>query len=271
VSPLWRDEIAMYVSPHRVAMARMRRGMRPVSIAELGIPVDRQPADQVDAALRVLEGCLGDPAWQHANARLIVSDHWTRYAIVPWSDELTGHSERLQYARICLSRTYGDVVSSWDVTLNEAPPGAAQVACAIPRVLLTRIQAILDSRDLRLVSVQPQLIAAFNSWRASLPRGGAWFVTLEEGSIAAAHFEAGGWDCVRSVRIRSDWETELKRLQLFGQLAQSAPKGGPVYVDAPKWLREQSTGQLATVEWLDDAGTAAAHFAEFPLLRRVYS
>ena len=50
---------------------------------------------------------------------------------------------------------------------------------------------------------------------------GFGFVTLDEGSLAAVHFNAKQWDYVRSVRIGADWEVELKRLQTFGRLARS--------------------------------------------------
>jgi hypothetical protein len=120
--------------------------------------------------------------------------------------------------------------------------------------------------------VQPQLIAAFNGWRGKLPNTDGLFVTLEEGSLAAAHFTATGWDRVRSVRIGDDWEIELKRLQTFGRLARTSPAEGAVYVDAPGWLRNKANGSNDDVEWLDDEPAQGGAVPDrFALLKRLYA
>ena len=270
MSPLWRDEVGLYVAPRRIVLSRMKRGIRPVNVAERNCVVENGDGNHWEPALQTLEACLEDAAWHNAAGRLIIANHWTRYAMVPWSDELTDQEERLQHARYCLSKTYGDVVTQWTVTLNEAPPGVPQVACAIPTELLSSILRLTGSRDLQVKSVQPQLIAAFNGWRDKLPKGGAWFVTLEEGSLSAAHFTATGWDRVRAVRIGDDWEVELKRLQTFGRLASANAEEGRVYVDAPQWLRQKAADGESTIEWLgNEAGDQAGD--RFALLQRIYA
>lgn len=270
MSPLWRDEVGLYVAPRRIVLSRMKRGIRPLHVAEFNCPVENGDTNNWEPALEALQACMQDSNWHDAIGRLIVANHWARYAMVPWSDALTDQDERIQHARYCLSKTYGDVVTQWTVTLNEAPPGLPQVACAIPTELLTNILKITEPLRLRVKSVQPQLIAAFNSWRGKLPKGGAWFVTLEEGSLAAAHFTADGWDRVRAVRIGNDWEVELKRLQTFGRLASANAAEGPVYVDAPQWLRQKAGGGEGAFEWLDNAAGDAAN-TRFALLQRLYA
>lgn len=271
MSPLWRDEVAIYISPRRIVLTRMKRGMRPVNIAESYVPVVNGETSQWEPMLDAFRSCMEETAWHGANGRLIVADHWARYAIVPWSDALTDQSERIQHARYFLAKTYGDVVAQWTVTLNESAPGTAQVVCGIPSALLGKIYELTEARGLRVKSVQPQLIAAFNSWLKRLRRIDGWFVTLEEDSLAAAHFNPGGWDRVHSVRIGNDWETELKRLQTFGRLARSSAVEGPVYVDAPKWLRDKANGSSSDVEWLDDGRCGASEPEKFTLLQRLYA
>lgn len=260
----------MYLSPGRVVLTRMKRGMRPSCVAESDTPVNTGEVSHWEPALETLDACLEETMWHGAVARLIVADHWARYAVVPWSDALSDQDERIQHARHCLTKTYGDVVTQWTVTMNDAPPGALQVACAIPTALLNRIQQLTEARGLRTKSVQPQLIAAFNGWRGRLPRSDGWFVTLEKGSLAAAHFNANCWDRVHSVRIGSDWETELRRLQTFGRLARSSAVDGPVYVDAPKWLREKAVNS-GDIEWLEDGTQGGVEAEKFALLQRLYA
>ena len=194
MSPLWRDEIGLFIAPKRIVLARMKRGIRPVNVAERNMVVATRATNDWEATLDTLEVCLEDSIWHGVNLRLIVSDTYARYAIVPWSDALSDADERLQHARLCMANTFGDIVSQWTVTVSDAPPGSSQVACAIPTALLERIRALTEAHDLTIKSVQPQLIAAFNGWRDRLPRGDAWFVSLDEGSLAAAHFTSTQWD-----------------------------------------------------------------------------
>jgi hypothetical protein len=270
VSPLWRDEVGIFVAPKRIAIARMKRGVRPANVAERRITVENGDPTQWEPALQALDACLEESVWHTANLRMIIADHWARYSIVPWSDALSDEDERLQHARLIMANTFGDVVSQWTVTLSDAPPGSAQVACAIPTALLDRLRAVTDSCNLRLKSVQPYLIAAFNGWCSKLPRGNAWFVALDEGSLAAAHFSSNQWDYVRSVRIGSDWEVELKRLQTFGRLARTSAEPSPVFVDAPRWLRDKAAGSDHGIEWLNDDAHDGAD-ERFALLQRIYA
>jgi hypothetical protein len=263
--------VGLFVAPKRIALARMKRGVRPLSVAERNIIVDTRETTQWEAALQTLDGCLEDSTWHAANLRLIIADHWARYAIVPWSDALSDQDERVQHARLVMANTFGDVVSQWSVTLSDAPPGSSQVACAIPTALLERLRALTEPCNLKLKSVQPYLIAAFNGWCGKLPRGNAWFVALDEGSLAAAHFSSSQWDYVRSVRIGSDWEIELKRLQTFGRLARARGEPSPVYVDAPKWLRDKAGSLDCGVEWLVDSEGGSDRDERFPLLQRIYA
>src|SRR5947207_189045 len=104
---------------------------------------------------------------------------------------------------------------------------------------------------------EQRLVAAYEAWRPSLPSSNAWFVSVEQGSLAAARFGRQGWDRVHGVRIGSDWMRELKRLQTFGRLASSSPEEGQVYVDAPHAWREVAAGtagaaEASVLQWLEE-------------------
>jgi hypothetical protein len=270
VSPLWRDEVRIFVAPKRIVLVRMKRGMRPVVIAERSIIVDTRETHRWESALDTLDVCFRDPLWHGANARLIIADHWARYSTVPWTDAISGETERIAHARLCMANTFGDLVSQWTVTVSESAPGSLQVACGIPNGLLSQIRLLSESVGLRIQSIQPYLVASFNSWREKMPSEGAWFVTLDEGSLAAAHFTNTQWDCVRSVRIGDDWETELKRLQTFGRLARTSDAPSRVFVDAPRWLRDKAPSRERDFEWLDD-GVQRPESDGFALLQRIYA
>jgi hypothetical protein len=252
VSPLWRDEVGLFIGPRKLVFARMQRGIRPKCVAEQGISIEAANCGDWQPALDAIRRQLNSDLWRNANARIVISDHWTRYAVLPWSAELSGETERMTHARLVLSDTYGDIADEWTVSLSENVPSVATVISAIPTRLLDDLRAVLDEGKLRMISLQPQLIVAYNSWRDKMPDGAAWFACVDEESLAALHHTNGRCDRVRSVRISDDWTVEIRRIQTMGRLAQGRPAEGRVYVDAPIWLRETADERNTALEWLDD-------------------
>ena len=177
--------------------------------------------------------------------RVVLADHWARYAMVPYAASLSGAAERLAHAR---QRADGHLRRSrqrMDVHAGRRPPGCAAGGLHAARELIEELRACWRAHGAQLASLQPQLVVAYNHWRDKLPDGGAWFVSIEQGSLAAARLAHGGWDRVHSVRIGPDWTRELRRLQTFGRLAKPRPRGGRVYVDAPAALRMAAGGSGA--------------------------
>jgi hypothetical protein len=255
VSPLWRDEVGAHLSPRRLCMIRLKRGVKPALLAEHEEEFNPGQANDWTAALQALDGMLAQPAWRGALLRVVIADSWARYAIVPWVAELSSTEERVGHARQLLAGTYGDAVSDWEVRLSEAPPESPRVACTIPLALLASLRAVCAKQDVRLASLQPQLVAAYDGWRHRLPTAGAWFVTVDADTLAAARIGQSGWDRVYSVRIGSDWARELKRLQTFGRLASTSSDEGQVFVDAPQAWREVAGAATQDLQWLEeDAG-----------------
>ena len=268
MSPLWRDELGIYLAPHKLALTRLGRGARPKCVAETTWNNERSDDTHWNAALAALDALLAKSEWQNAVARLVVSDQWVRFAMVPFSADLSGDAERLTHARHVLTGIYGEVVSQWTVTLSDSRPGAGQVACAMPAQLVEELQTLLLRYQIPLKSLQPQLVSSYNHWRDKLPDGGAWFVTIEQGSLAAAHLVPGGWDRVHSVRIGADWTVELRRLQTFGRLATAQAQDGRVYVDAPAGLRSAAGPGSAELIWLEEELAGESTVGKLEFLRR---
>ncbi|MDP9087799.1 MAG: hypothetical protein M3O26_03565 [Pseudomonadota bacterium] len=268
MSPLWRNEVGVYVTPRRIYLVRIKRGMRPVLEREEDHVV-AEATGGWEGALNLYESLLATGGWSDAAARIVLGDHWVRYTIVPWSDALSGPAERLAHARELLSSVFGESMSDWTITLSSSPPGVSCLASAVPTALLTALKDLTLRHGQKLITVQPQLIAAFNTWRHALPvAASAWFVTLEEGSLAALRMCSQGIDRVHAVRIGADWARELKRLQTFGRLASSSLADGRVYVDLPVALRAMRPEITADLEWLDEPNPPLTTLHQLEFLRR---
>jgi len=264
----------VYLSPHRVCLVRMQRGLRPRLQAEHQRRFEDVRDDSWSQPLEALGKLLAEESWRGARLRVVLADHWVRYAIVPWSAALSSPEERLAHARQLLASVYGDAVAGWDVRISEAAPNTTRVACAVPGELIAAVAQVCAARGGLLLSLQSQLVASYETWRHSLPRANAWFVSIEQGSLAAARLARSGWDRVHVVRIGADWTRELKRLQIFGRLASSAPGEGQVYVDAPCAWREIAVGAAGSagasgLQWLEESTGTPTTLQRLGMTRRI--
>jgi hypothetical protein len=223
-----------------------------------------------EACLRLLEEQLEGGEWSDAIAKVVIADHWVRYCTVPWSDDLSAPAERLAHARQLMSDVFADSMSDWVLSVSDTRPGHGCLASALHTSLLTAIKDIAQRHGLKLSSVQPQLIAAYNSWGHALPSTSAvaWFVTLQHGSLAALRKGSAGIDRVHSVRIGADWARELKRLQTFGRLANGNPGEGKVYVDLPVPLHALRPDLGSGLEWLEESELPMTTLHQLESLRR---
>jgi len=271
VSPLWRDEIAIYLAPRKLALVRRARGVRPrvVAATELAVP-SGAPGDVGPVCARLAE-VLSERTWHGAAARVVVADHpWVRYGVVPWPGARLDAAGRLTHARCVLGDAYGEAVADWTVTLADTPPGQAYVACAMPAALRGGLEDALAPAKLALASLQPRLIVAFSAWRHRLPADDTWFVTVDDGSLSAVHLTGGAWDRVHMARLSQDWGVELERLKAFGTLTRAAARPGRMFVDAPAWMRRGAAAS-AGVEWLEEGEADRAQAHELALLQRMHA
>ncbi len=271
MSPLWRDEIAIYLAPRKIALVRRARGLKARVVAATELAVLAGTVGAVGPVLARLADVLTEPTWQGAAARAVVADHpWARYGIVPWPASRLDAAGRLTHARYVLGDTYGDAVADWAVTLADTPPGRSYVACAMPPTLQGALEDTLGPARLALVSLQPQLIVAFNAWRHRLPADDTWFVSMDERTLSAVHLSNGAWDRVHMARLSPDWSVELERLQAFGRVTRADGALGRMFVDAPAWMRRGAAAS-AGIEWLEETAGEGAQAHELALLQRMYA
>jgi hypothetical protein len=267
VSPLWRDEVAIYLAPRKLALVRRNRGLRPGVVAATEVAVPAGAFGDSGPVLARLAAVLAEPTWQGAAARAVVADSWARYGIVPWAPRIDA-AGRLTQARYVLGDAYGEAVADWAVTMADTPPGRPCVACAMPATIRGGLEEALAPARLALVSLQPRLIVAFNAWRHRLPLDDTWFVSVDDESLSAVHVAGGAWDRVHMARLSRDWGVELERLRAFARVTRAAGALGRMFVDAPGSMRRGAAASEG-IEWLEEAGGAQAH--EIALLERMHA
>jgi hypothetical protein len=215
--------------PHQVAMVRIARGLTPRVIDCKSIPCP-EPLEAANwaAPVEALRELLAHPNVDKGDAALILSSHFTRYLVLPWSAELVTHAEQLEFARARFAQVYGQVAHDWSIVMNPAPAGAGRLCAAVDQALVVALTNAVAASALRLASVQPALMALFNEWRRRIGDD-AWLVIAEQGRLLLAWISGGAW---RSVRVRplNGAQVRLARLLEQERLLLSADGGQKVFM-----------------------------------------
>ncbi|MEZ5500656.1 MAG: hypothetical protein R3E77_14685 [Steroidobacteraceae bacterium] len=257
MSPLWRDEVGICLTPHSVLLNRVARGLHPKVVASETLEIHETGSGSWTTAVVRLRQALQDTRWQNANLRIVVADMWARYCIIPPHPELATDEERLRFGEHSLREIFGESMKDWASQLARTADDRPAIACALPRAMLEEILEISSAARLKLLSLQPHLVYAFNRVHDRIPDDSAWFVSIYDSTLSAVRIEARCWAEVRSVRIGKNWADEIKRLQAFGRLLNGQQAATRVLVDAPLWLRNVGTAFTDGLEWLEpQAGRA---------------
>ena len=229
--------LRVVLSPDQVMLRQIRltlgwRGLRHSLHEAHSVRCQSAPGSQSwRAALLALEAALPGFADDGTAATVILSNHFLRYALVPWSAELTDAEEELSFTRHCFARVYGKAAQQWEVRLSQEASESPRLASAVDAELLDGLRGVFDGAGIRLRSIQPHLMAAFNACRSGLPPTSAWFALLEPGSLCLGLLDHGHWLQMRSLRIGRAWHEELQLiLEREAYLADNPLMPHEVYV-----------------------------------------
>jgi len=238
VSRLWPDRLLVSLAPSAVALLRVAGRLHPRVVAKQAIDCDPAfGAEPWQGAVTVLAAALESLRSERIDATVVLSNHFVRFAIVKPEAALTGAAEELGLARFQFARIYGERARNWDVRLSAARRGAPRLASAVDAPLVAAIGACFPrGGSLRLVSLQPYLMAAFNRWRGALSSDDAWLLLIEPQRACLAMLASQEWAAVQTVRgeysAPEDWAALLDRERLRAD-AEVTTAVRSVHVHAP--------------------------------------
>ena len=220
MSPSWRERLLVGVSPSGLTLVRIKGLLRPRVVDKRVVSCD--PAfgpEHWHGAAAALQDEAAQLRGGALDVTLVLSNHFVRYALVPWNEALAGESEELAFARHCFAKIHGERARSWTVSLSQEPAGAPRIASAIDAALLDAIRACFPSDDgTRLVSLQPCLMAAANFWYRPVAQEDAWILISESDRVCLALRSNGRWQSVLNAKgsynTPEEWAGLLDRERL---------------------------------------------------------
>lgn len=182
MSPSWRSQLYIAISPERISLLRLGRGLRPKVLAKhdeaVGIS-GKQPAWQ--AALERLDAILSQPEWQDATVNVVLSNRLVNCAAIPFDAQLKDKSAQEAFARYSLAQTFGPAAAQWDLRIRRGKAGTPWLVCAVDKALLQQIRQICTTHKLKLGSITPYLVSVFNRHHKAIKPESAWLVVNEPG------------------------------------------------------------------------------------------
>jgi len=231
VSLLSRDRFVAVLGASGVGLGQ-RRGSETLWLGSVGFIDEGFHAWAV--ALETLDRLLGEHTRPGAELSVVISGHFSRFCLVPWSEQISSPAELLGFAQLCFEDLYGVPTQPWSMVLSAEPTGYDRVATALPQDLLTHLRTLVTGRGLRLRAVQPYLMAAFNHFDKSFDAGDFLFVVAEPVRSVLLLAREGRWAAVRSV---GSGDSDIALTALIGRESQlqasTSERPLNVYLHAP--------------------------------------
>jgi hypothetical protein len=199
---LWVDQLLIRLSPDTLSIRHL--GGMPFArkcIAQVEIEVGRQNELSWSAGLAGLEHWLQQSVFRQGNCKVVLSDDFVRYSLLPACDEPLTKDELRRFAFQHFERVFGNVVQSWAVTHDRPSFGSKTPAAAMDKALLDGLERIIGQSGTRIVSVQPQLTVNFNYWKKRLKGKRLLFVSADKAKVTLLRIHDGNWASLRQEAI----------------------------------------------------------------------
>jgi len=199
VSLLWpKKHLRIGLGPDRIMVA----GAKAIDVPE---------ADGGwESPLRVFEKSFSD--MKGSEGSVVLADQFVRYVLLPWNETLKTHEQWQALAKHRFAGLHGTRAAEWKVEVSETAPAGARLACAVDRSLIENLASLFTANGLKLVSVQPFLVAAYNRIRATVGNGSCWVVVEERGRLTLVLILRGAWLAIRSRRCDERWRIVLPEI-----------------------------------------------------------
>jgi len=243
VSLSLRDELRVVINREQIQVLLLGRkltlkGKQSRIIAKKSYSYASGAESFWDDALKVLETALSELSSKPAFAKVVLSNHFMSYAMVELSQSLNGEEEELAYAKHCFSQLYGSVAATWDLRMSQDFAGTRQLVSAVDAQFLQNLRATFARANVKLQSVQPYLMAAYNNCQSHLQNLEAWFVLYEHGHLCMGQVSQGHWGSIRTFNVGNDWIEKLNEIldreTYLSELDFSSDK---IFLWAPEYLK----------------------------------
>ena len=240
MSLLLPNQLIVTLSKDSVTVTHQSRGLRSRILQQQHVAINSNLDAEKSAwlqATRTLDSVLAlMPIKPKTSLQIIVANDFLRYLMLPCSPISMRPTEQHAYAAATYREIYGAVADAWHIKLHDAAPNQATLVAAIDEKLLETLKQISLTYQLKLVSIQPDLMRVFNSLSKQLAKLNGYLLIVESERLLLLSLHKGQCQSLRTASINNafddDWQLELKHL-LARELLLDETTGNEVLVYAP--------------------------------------
>jgi hypothetical protein len=227
-----RNRLSIALFPTRIVLTLTQRGWRPRSAQPIVLSFDATNAEPSwHGSLAVLRQWLTQHQQISTDVEVVLSDSWVKYAALPWSDQVQNPAEMAEFARLHFESLFGVSAADWDMRTHYNDYQMAGIGCGLHKELLADLKELSARHHMRLKSVKPYFINAFNQWRNRIKRD-ALVAFVEPGHCVLAILKKGAWHSVRNMRLGSESQFGLAAIIERETLVQGLDDSAEVYLHA---------------------------------------
>jgi len=232
-SQLVKDELHVFIRPQSIIVKRFKgiRGFKMTRVDQQKISLKN---DITNADIDInghylsehLQKILKDNRWQATTAKIVLSNCFVRYVVVPWNAEIITNKEREAYLNHQFLSVYGDALSDWNKCQSVADYGRWTLASAVPSEFLQTIHMLFLNANIKLSAVQPHLMhianQAYRVIKEKRQSQSYWLIAIADGRLCLGLIADGEWLFVKSILIETDVIAQIETLIQRETLLNSA-------------------------------------------------
>lgn len=223
---LFKDELLVFIHPQHMVFLRITRplnnGLKQQVIHKQVVDFPQNITDRSNGTqdwqilTKHLKQALNNTKWQGSMPTVIVSNHFARYAVIPWNTELAVEAERQAYLQHCFNLAYGEPAKALDLRMSDPDFGRPAIASAIHLSLLQALHDVFAEAGMALTAVNPQLMLAINQTLNEVKKQkktlNFWLVAIQSERICLTLLIDGGWRLAKNVAIETDVSVQVTAL-----------------------------------------------------------
>lgn len=160
-----------------------------------------------------------------ANTKVFISlaSDVVRFMVLPASPIFMSTSEKQAFATAVFKETYGVLAAQWVISVDDNAPEQPSLACAMDASLNEALTQLMHKHHLKLVKLQPYVVAAFNRLLPKLAHGAQSILLVEPQRVVLLLCHHKVIHDIRSEKYVGDWQPAAKQMivreQLRGEIA----------------------------------------------------
>lgn len=160
---------------------------------------------QLDAALSQLKLA------SNTLCTIVLSSDFVRYLMLPAQQFAMSKAEKNAYIQAAYRDIYGAAADGWLIKCDDAAPNDNMLAVAVDEQLMVALSQLAAQHKLKIRSVQPYLMAAFNGLVPQMARKNGYLALLEQSKLLLIRLHNGKCQHLRTIAFHHDWQLDLQQ------------------------------------------------------------